>query len=43
MENNQQNNNMMQQQSLTHYNMPGLNQNLFQYQPRKDKTHYLFK
>jgi RNA recognition motif-containing protein len=35
MENNQQNNNMMQQQSLTHYNMPGLNQNLFQYQPQQ--------
>jgi hypothetical protein len=25
----------MIQQPLTHYNMPGLNQNLFQYQPRK--------
>jgi RNA recognition motif-containing protein len=34
LENNQQNNHMMQQ-SLTHYNMPGLNQNLFQYQPQQ--------
>jgi RNA-binding protein Musashi len=34
LENNQQNNPMMQQQ-LTHYNMPGLNQNLFQYQPQQ--------
>ncbi|CAF1137673.1 unnamed protein product [Adineta steineri] len=35
LENNQQNNNMMQQQPLAHYNMPGLNQNLFQYQPQQ--------
>jgi len=34
LENNQQNNNMIQQ-PLTHYNMPGLNQNLFQYQPQQ--------
>ncbi len=25
----------MMQQQLTHYNMPGLNQNLFQYQPQQ--------
>jgi RNA recognition motif-containing protein len=34
MENNQQNTNIMQQ-PLTHYNMPNLNQNLFQYQPQQ--------
>ena len=42
MDNNQQNTNMMQQQ-LTHYNMPGLNQNLFQYQPRKYKNYKFYK
>jgi RNA recognition motif-containing protein len=40
MENNQQNNHMIQQQ-LTHYNMPGLNQNLFQYQPQQRSQHQL--
>ena len=34
LDNNQQNANLMQQ-PLTHYNMPGLNQNLFPYQPQQ--------
>jgi len=40
LDNNQQNSHLMQQ-PLAHYNMPGLNQNLFQYQPSQRSQHQL--